>query len=176
MFYLLCVYLHLALFLGFHRHVYHLAHKWATMGAPRNSREEVAWYIQKHLFTRGYHQCPSCCWATKKLDEHVEVVGSYCWEDQQPKCPTCNDYLNGAAECSYCTKAAYERAAWEQEEARQKAEKDEWRRQYDEEESCRERKEAEKRMEPYFAAKAREMNRTTFSYGGVFHSGPSCGW
>lgn len=117
MFYLLCAYLRIALFLGFHRYVYHLAHTWATMGAPRNPREEVAWYIQEFLLQEGYHQCPSCYWVTEKPNEHVNEVGSYCWQDQQPQCPTCHERLNGATECPYCAETAAQRAALELEDA-----------------------------------------------------------
>lgn len=86
---LVSLYLHAALRLGFHRHVYRLTNKWLEGGLQRPIRGNTAANIQDHLFFHGYHRCPSCHCATELPNEHVEVQGSWCWEQTLPKCTCC---------------------------------------------------------------------------------------
>lgn len=73
-------YLRIAYFLGFKAHVYHhisavfLPDPWA-----KRCYDE-AWEYQKVLIAKGWFECPSCKWATKKRDEHILDTNGYCYD------------------------------------------------------------------------------------------------
>ena len=90
--FVLVAYFHCALRLGFHRHVYRLADRWARLHGPvKLARHEAANAIQIYLLqgNYGYHHCPSCYWATEKPNEHIERGEGYCWEQTLPVCHNC---------------------------------------------------------------------------------------
>jgi uncharacterized Zn finger protein (UPF0148 family) len=112
MWYLIYLYLRLALFCGFHGYVYRLTNKWCrdtkSQGGTRQPyharRELLAWKLHKILFTKkGYHSCPSCYWTTEKPNEHIEDKNSWCYEASLPQCPSCRMPLYPEdKECRYC--------------------------------------------------------------------------
>lgn len=67
---------------GMHRLVYHISsyigrREWVALYRPFYG---ASWSIQAQLLKHGYHECPSCYWATKDSCEHL-VRDGYCGED-----------------------------------------------------------------------------------------------
>lgn len=90
-------YLRIAYFLGFKAHVYH-----QVSGLMANDEKDwlirvhsEAWVYQQTLIDRGWFECPSCLWATKKPNEHIAKGEGYCYEQAN------NDNLYARAEEEY---------------------------------------------------------------------------
>jgi hypothetical protein len=73
-------YLKVALFFGFTDYVYNLSSRWGSFTGKNPHRYNAAWEIQKDLLKRGFHECPSCLWATREEDEHINRGEGYCYE------------------------------------------------------------------------------------------------
>lgn len=73
-------YFRIALFLGFKAHVYNLSSRWGSTTNKMPRRYGAAWEVQKDLLKRGFHECPSCHWATRNLHEHY-LEADYCFEE-----------------------------------------------------------------------------------------------
>jgi hypothetical protein len=66
-------------------------HSFSTLQGPWNTGSDsvslgimdATWEVQDRLIKEfGYHECPSCKWATENPREHL-TVGSWCWEQYQ---------------------------------------------------------------------------------------------
>lgn len=138
MFYLFYVYLRVALFLGFHRHVYRLTTKWGgASGQP--CRNRAAWQTLNALFKKGYHGCPSCYWATERPNEHLEDHNSWCYEQSLPKCSCC-----GLPECDCQAASEADIQAYFEEQRRQAHEAERLFREQEEAEYRREQEALER--------------------------------
>jgi hypothetical protein len=71
-------YLHAALALGFKEHVFRVSIAWCDLKVSF-AKQDASWAIQDALIEKhNFYRCPSCLWATKERDEHINERGSYC--------------------------------------------------------------------------------------------------
>ncbi|MDB5265885.1 MAG: hypothetical protein JWM39_598 [Parcubacteria group bacterium] len=76
-------YFAVALLLGFHKHVLRVSNCWGSASPKiRLAKLNAAYAATQMLIDDGYHRCPSCYWAIETKDEHVNVVGSFCHDEQ----------------------------------------------------------------------------------------------
>lgn len=67
---------------GQHQYVFHLSNRWAPrVWVFSLAFEGALWSIQARLINEfGYHECPSCGWATECSHQHMHE-GSWCLEN-----------------------------------------------------------------------------------------------
>lgn len=99
-----CLYLRLALFCGFYRHVCRLVNRWGGESFERDSfRKQAAYRMENILFEKGYPHCPSCHRPVISKDDHLQDKNSWCYEDSLPRCPACRmTRYPDDGECRYC--------------------------------------------------------------------------